>query len=105
MSVDVIDEIRKAEVEAESIKKAALSDAKIIVSEAENESYRILAKYRSDAEEKCNELLEKAKKDAEPLCEKISENAKNECVKLQKIADSNMNEATQVIIRKVVGEN
>lgn len=102
MAVEVISEIQKAEKEAVDILLNANKESKDIISKATlkaTEEYnKIVSKANKEAQEIINKSIASGNKEAEGLFEK----GKEQCKTINAPSQSNVDEATKLIIERIV---
>lgn len=94
--------IREAEERAESIKKESQLKAKQIISNANSEALNILDETRKRAEADRLDVLEKVQAEGQVLYEAIINEAKIKCDNILSQADKNMDEASSIILERIV---
>ena len=118
MSLEAIKKVAQTEAETKQRKAEAAVTAKKLVADAEqagNESLRkaqripadmrhleALRKARTEAEAKSRELLAKAEERAAVRTAEIAAQSKQECAALCSAAESKLEEAAALIVRRVV---
>ncbi|HHZ02528.1 MAG TPA: hypothetical protein GX396_06275 [Tissierellia bacterium] len=102
MSIEVIKVIREAEEKAEEIKKEALSKAKSIVTDANEEAQRILDEAVKEAEFNRKSVISKAESEGQLLYDDIINETKRECEEISNRANDNMNDAVTIILERIV---
>lgn len=102
MSIDVIKVITEAENKAESIRKEASLKAKQIIANANSEASDILEEARKTAEINRLKVLNNAESEGQNLYVNIINEAKINCDNVLKQADKNMDDASSIILERIV---
>lgn len=102
MYLDVIKAVKQTESEADKIIKEAIAESQRIVSEAKAKSEKLLEEAILKAEKESEKILEAAKESAQKDIIKLQADTDAECNELKNMAMSCMDEAVQLVIRRVV---
>ena len=102
MSLEAIKKVARTEAETKQRKAEAAVTAKKLVADAEQAGNESLRKARTEAEAKSRELLAKAEERAAVRTAEIAAQSKQECAALCSAAESKLEEAAALIVRRVV---
>jgi vacuolar-type H+-ATPase subunit H len=102
--LDVINEIKKTEGVADRIRLDALSEAKYIKSEAEEQGKRLLAEKKSEAETEAAGRIAAAEKQAEADLAAAKEKPKAEADLLSTEAEQKLDAAAKLIAERIVAK-
>ena len=102
MSLEAIKQVAQTEAETKQRKAEAAVTAKKLVADAEQAGKETLRNARSTAEAKAKELLAKAEERAAGRTAEIAAQSKRECAALCSAAESKLEEAAALIVRRVV---
>lgn len=102
MSIEVIKVIKEAEEKAESIKRDAAVQAKLIITNANAQAQSILEEAKKAAESNTVDVLSKAESEGQLLYDSIINDAARECEAIFKSANDNMNSAASIILERIV---
>ena len=102
MSLEAIEKVTKAEQESKERRVAAEAEARQIVADAERAGLALLQKVRTDAAEEGKTLLRQAEERAAERAAEISANASREADALRQTAQTQLEEAAEYIVRRVV---
>ena len=102
MSIEVIKVIKEAEEKAESIKRDAAVQAKLVITNANSQAQSILDEAKKTAESNRADVLTKAESEGQLLYDSIINDAARECEVISNIANDNMNSAASIILERIV---
>lgn len=102
MSLRNIKQIKEAEEKAELLKKEAITQAKQIIASANEEASIILDEAKKRAETNRLNFLKNAESEGQKLYDDIIKEAQTECDNVLKKADVNMEEASSIILERIV---
>ena len=101
MSREIIEKIREAEAQAQSIRSDAQEVAKARIRTAEAEAKKLCQKAEEKAQIQNREKLDIAKSRAEEVLQSVENDALQEARAMRETADFNMREAVRAIIAGV----
>lgn len=102
MSLDAIKQVTQAEAETKQRKADATVAARKLISDAEQAGQEALRSARTQAEAKARELMAQAEERAAVRTAEITAQAKQECAALRSTAESRLEKAADLIVRRVV---
>lgn len=102
MSIDLIRSIKNTEAEAEQLKKQALEDAREILSEASNQSYKMMEQAIEDAQAESKEIIKKAEELAKSDINKLYDEVEEECNTIREHGRKKLDKAIDIIIGRIV---
>ena len=102
MTMEIKKTITEVESEAEQIKRQALADARLMVSEAREQAYLLLDQSVMDAEEEVAKIMQKAEKAAESEIEKLKSITENECGAIREQTQKKLDNAADIILGRIV---
>lgn len=102
MSLDAIKQVAQAEAEIKQRKADAAVTARKLVSDAEQAGQEALRSARTEAEAKVKELMKQAEERAAGRTVEIADQARKDCAALRGTAEAKLEEAAQLIVRRVV---
>ena len=102
MSIEIIKVIKEAEEKAEIVKKEAVQQAKLLITNANAEVLQIIDGAREEAEIKRTEVLKEAETQGQLLYDSIVSDAAKECEDILKNADKHMDDAASIILERIV---
>ncbi len=102
MSLDAIKQVTQTEEEIKQRKTEAVFAAKKLVADAEKTGKEALHTARTNAETKAKELLVQAEEHSAVRASEIAAQSKQECANLCSAAESKLEEAAALIVRRVV---
>lgn len=103
MALEQIRAIRKAEDQADSIRRDGISTSKERVSNGEKEAAQLLEEAHRLGEESYKRALDQAERDAQLSYRDIISKAKEEIHHKMLAAEVNADDAVSIIVRRVVG--
>lgn len=102
MSLEAVQKVTEAEQKAQARKAEAAENAKKLVAEAERAGKDRVAGTRAEAEAQVREMLTKAEASAALHTEKVMAETRKSCDSLRQAASGKLDEASALIIRRVV---
>lgn len=102
MSLDAIKQVAQAEAETKQRKADAAIAARKLISDAEQAGQKALRDARAEAEAKAKALMAQAEKNAAARTVEIADQAKKDCADLRGAAESRLEAAADLIVRRVV---
>ncbi len=102
MSLEAIKQVAQTEAETKQRKAEAVAAAKKLVADADLAGKESLRSACAEAEAKAKELLVQAEKRAAVRTAEIAAQSKQECAALCSAAESKLEEAAALIVRRVV---
>ena len=102
MSLEAIQLVTQAETEAKQRKIQAAADAKKVVANAELAGKQALQRACTQAEAEAKELMAQAEKRSAARAVEIAAQSKQDCAALCSVAESRLEEAAALIVRRVV---
>lgn len=105
VSIEVLQSIKNAEIEAEEIIKKSAADARKIVSNAENQAHKLLDQLGEDLQSKHGSIILEAEKAAEVEIHKKRDAIAQECAEIKKKAGNKIDDAANIIVGRIVKIN
>lgn len=105
MTINIIDSIKKAEEEAEQIKKKAINESRQIIADAREESRKIYDKLIEEAEAKAKIINIETEKNVRAEIEKRNEQIEEECKNIKAEALKKADSAVDIIIGRIIEIN
>lgn len=102
--MDIIESVKLAEEKAESIKKAAVSEAKKIITDAEKSARETAGAKIIEAKAEAEKIIDKAKAEAELQRSSILSAAEERNALLKKEAEGNLERAVEKFISLTEGK-
>ena len=102
MSIEAIQQVTQAEASAQEKKLAAYAQAKQIIREAERAGQLLLEQARQKAETETREAMANAEKNAAKRAKQVLAENTNACNLLCSAAESRLNEAAALIVKRIV---
>ena len=103
MSMEQLKKVREIEVQADLIRREGQAEAKRIVEQSKIEAATALEKARDSAETQHQIDIKSAEDDANDMYDEMISEAKANCNAEMKRAEKKMDEAVEIVFRKVVG--
>jgi vacuolar-type H+-ATPase subunit H len=103
VALQVIDDIRQAEAEAEAIEQKAAEQARDIIRQARHEADALIAESEKESRRKAVEMLERAKAEAEAEIQPELRANEQRCDQLKGQALSRMDAAVKLILDRLGG--
>lgn len=103
VAFEIMKEILEAEQRAEEILKQASVEKETMKAEAAEKSSIMIADAQRTAKQTSKEKIEKAIADSQPKKDKILAEATKCCEEIKETAQTRLEQATDAVIRKVVG--
>jgi len=100
--MEVIQEIRQIEEEAQQIIRQSVADARQIVSEAQTQSFKILDQAEREAETEVRKMIQEEERGVNEIILGINTDTEKECQELKKQAVSKMDVAVDMIVGRIV---
>lgn len=97
----IIDEIARAEQQADEIRATAASSAREMISSAKAETEQALIQQESEEREKNRAALENAERDGAALAEELQKQIEAEADKLCSAAEKQVDSAIEYLLKKV----
>lgn len=104
MSLEAIRKVTEVETQMLERKSAAETEARQIVSDAENHGVRLLQQVRDDAAEQGRVYLQEAEGRAEAKAAEIQKRIFEESDELRRAAEKHLDEAVEFIVGRVVNQ-
>ncbi len=105
MAFEIIKSIVEAEERGEHIKSQATADAEAMKADALVRSAQIAAEAKKRAKQELDTMIQQAYTDSQPEKEKILQESSRKCNEIKEKALAHIEEASEAIIRKVVGKD
>ncbi len=102
MALEAIQEVQQAEANAKAGREAAAAQAKQKLLDARKEARQIVDQARQRAEAQVREKMAQAEAEAEQETQKVLAEAERDCEALRQNARGRLEQASQVIVEKVV---
>lgn len=103
MSLEAVQKVAEAEQLARERKAGAIDQAKQMVSEAERQGQQTLSTAHAEAEAQAKAMMAKAEAAAADHSAAVIAETQTSCDKLRKSAEDKLDNAAELIIRRVVG--
>lgn len=102
MSLEAIKQVAQTEAETKQRKAEAIAAAKKLVSDAEQTGKQALQNACAEAEAKAKEFMVRAEERAAARAAEIAAQSEQECTALRRAAETRLDEAAALIVRRVV---
>ena len=102
MSLEIIQSVKKAEEQAEEIRRQSMEESRRIVSEAHSKARQLEEKALVDAENEAKRIIAAAESSAQIEIDKLNAKVADECNGLRKEAAKRMDKAVEKIVERVV---
>lgn len=102
MSIEIIQSVLQAEEQAEAIKKRSEAEARDIIAAAHRQARELEQNMLETAEAEAKKIIDSAKSSAADAVTKLNNEVLAECDAIKAKAHERINQAIELIIRKVV---